>query len=80
MAAPSDEISAYERMRDSLETDHFGQWVLLHHEKLIGTYESFESVADDAVQRFGEGPYLIRQIGIPPPSLPVSVLYRSAHA
>jgi len=80
MAAPSDEISACERMRDSLETDHFGQWALLHHEKLIGTYESFESAADDAVQRFGEGSYLIRQIGIPPPSLLVSVLYRSAHA
>jgi len=80
MTALSDEISAYERMKNDLETDHFGKWALVRHEKLIGTYESFESAADNAVQMFGEGPYLIRQIGVPAPSLPASVLYRSAHA
>ena len=80
MTALSDEIAAYERMKNGLETDHFGQWALVHQEQLIGTYESFESAADDAVQKFGEGPYLIRQIGIPAPSLPASVLYRPVHA
>ena len=80
MTVLSDEISAYERMKNNLETDHFGKWALVHQGELIGTYGSFALAADDAVQRFGEGPYLIRQIGVPAPSLPVSVLYRSAHA
>ena len=80
MAALSDEIAAYERMRNDLEADHFGRWALVHQEELIGTYDSFESAADEAVERFGEGPYLIRQVGILAPSLPASVLYRLAHA
>ena len=80
MTALSDEISAYERMKNNLETDHFGQWVLVHEEKLIDTYESFEAAADDAVQRFGGGPYLIRRVGVSSPSLPASVLYRPIHA
>ena len=80
MTALSDEISAYEKMRNGLETDHFGEWVLVHQGDLVGTYESFELAADDAVRKFGKGPYLIRRIGVPAPSLPASVLYRPAHA
>ena len=80
MTVLSNEISAYERMKNDLETDHFAKWALVHQGELIGTYESFALAADEAVQRFGEGPYLIRQIGVPAPSLPVSVLYRSDHA
>ena len=80
MTALSDEIATYERMRNELETDHFGKWALVHHETLVGTYDSFELAADDAVQRFGEGPYLIRQIGVPASALPASVLYRPVHA
>ena len=55
MTALSDEIAAYERMKNGLETDHFGRWALVHREELIGTYESFESAADDAVRKFGGG-------------------------
>ena len=80
MTALSDEIAAYERMRNGLETDHFGKWALVHQETLVGTYESFELAADDAVQRFGKGPYLIRQVGASAPTLPASVLYRPVHA
>ena len=80
MNALSDEISAYEWMRNSLETDHFGKWALVHQGKLVSTYESFELAADEAVRQFGEGPYLIRQIGVAAPSLPASVLYRPIHA
>lgn len=78
MAALSKEIAAYERMRNDLELDHLGQWVVVHDEKLIGTYESFEKAAEEAVQRFGRGPYLIRQIGAPPLVLPAR--YRPVHA
>ena len=73
------EIAAYEKMRSDLETEHLGEWAIVHDEKLIGTYESFAAAADEAVQRFGRGPYLIREIGAPPTTLPASVLYRPVH-
>lgn len=80
MASLKKEIAAYENMRSDLEIDHFGEWVLVHDEELVGTYESFEAAAIEAVPRFGRGPYLIRQIGAPPITLPASVLYRPTHA
>ena len=80
MATLKKEIAAYENMRSDLETEHLGEWALIHDEELIGTYESFVVAADEAVQRFGRGPYLIREIGAPPTTLPASVLYRPVHA
>ncbi len=74
------DISAYEAMQNELEVRHFGKWVVLHDEKLIGAYDTFEAAAEDAVKRFGRGPYLIRRVGAPPPTLPASVLYHPAHA
>ena len=80
MTLLSDQISAYEEMRGCLETDHFGKWVVVYDEDLAGIYESFEAAAEDAVKRFGRGPYLIRQVGAPPMALPASVLYRPVNA
>ena len=71
----TNEIEAYETFRSELEMDHFGEWVVFHDEKLIGKYPSFEAAAVDAIQRFGRGPYLIRQIGQAPLTLPASVSY-----
>lgn len=76
----SKEIAAYERIRNALETDHFGKWVLVQDEKLVEIYSSFEEAAQDAVERFGRGPYLIKRVGEPPMTLPASVLYRPVHA
>ena len=80
MTGLSREIAAYERMRDTLETDHLNEWIVVHDEKLVGTYDSFEAAAEDAVRRFGRGPYLIRRVGAPPMTLPASVLYRPVRA
>ena len=76
MALLSEEIAAYEAMRDTLEVDYLGKWITLHDGILIGTYETFEEAAKEAVQQFGRGPYLIRQVGAPPAVLPTSLLYR----
>ncbi len=76
MALLSKEIAAYEKMKNQLETDHFGKWVIVYDEKLQGTYLTSEEAAYDAVKRFGRGPYLIRHVGGPPTTLPASVLYR----
>lgn len=53
-----------------------GEWVLIHNGITIGFFSSFEAAADDAVRHFGEGPFLIRQIGAEPITLPASVMYR----
>ena len=71
----TNEIEAYENLRSGLELDHFGEWVVLHDERLIAKYPSFEAAAEDAIQRFGRGPYLIRQIGQAPLTLPASVSF-----
>ena len=70
MGLLSRDIAAYERMRDVLEADHIFEWVVVHDEQLVGTYGDFQAAAEDAVRRFGRGPYLIRQIGEPPLNLP----------
>ncbi len=75
MAKLSEEIAAYERMQDVLEADHFGEWVVVHDGELIGTYANFEEAAVDAVRNFGRGPYLIRQVGEGPVTLPASLLF-----
>ena len=66
MSGLKEEIAAYKRMRDDLELEHLGKWVVVHDEKLAGIYDSFEVAADNPVQRFGRGPYLIKRAGEPP--------------
>lgn len=73
------ELAAYETLRSELEAHHMGEWIVMRDGKLIGTYGSFENAASDAVSRFGRGPYLIRQVGAPPVTLPASVMYNPVH-
>jgi hypothetical protein len=70
------EIAAYERLRPDLEARYMGRWVLIHEEKLVGVFRSFEETAAQAVDRFGRGPYAIRRVGAPPVLLPASVMHR----
>ena len=76
MAKLSEEIQAYEPIRDQLEADEWGKWVVVHDRELFGIYPSFEEAAEDAVEHFGRGPYLIRKVGEAPITLPASVLYQ----
>jgi|SRR5690242_19732293 len=75
MAELDEEIAAYEAMKQDLEVHSMGQWVLFHDREIVGMYDSFEKAAEDAVRQFGRGPYLIRQVGAPPVTLPASVMY-----
>lgn len=76
MSTITEEIAAYDAMRERLERDHFGEWVVIHDQQLASTHASFDAAAAAAVARFGRGPYLIRQVGVPHPPLPASVLYQ----
>jgi hypothetical protein len=80
MSELDNEIAAYETMRASLENHYMGQWVLVFGGKLEGVYHSFEVAAGDAVARHGRGPYLIRQVGAPPMTMPASVMYNLQNA
>jgi hypothetical protein len=73
----SDDIIAYDAMRADLEAKHTGSWVLFYNRELINVFDSFELAAEEAVRKFGRGPYLIRQIGAPPLTLPASAMYNS---
>jgi hypothetical protein len=74
------DIAAFERMRSTLEARHMGQWVVFYHEELIGTFDTFDHAAAEAVQRFKRGPFLIRQVGAEPMVLPASVMYCPVYA
>ena len=76
----SRQIEVYDENRTHLEADYFGKWIVMYNEEIAGTYESFEEAAEDAVCRFGRGPYLIREVGAGPISLPASLLYRPIDA
>jgi hypothetical protein len=77
--SPMDEltrdIEEYEKLREDLEAEHTGKWVLIKDRKLVALHDSFEKAAEDAVKQFGQGPYLIRQIGAPPITLSASAMY-----
>jgi hypothetical protein len=75
MSDLDNEIAAYEKIRNDLEANFMGKWVLIHDGELIGTFESFDAAANDAVVKFGRGPYLIRQVGASSVTLPASVAY-----
>ena len=80
MAQLAKDIEAYDRIRDDLEAKHDGEWVVIHDQQLVGTFLSLQAAAELAVQRFGRGPYLIRQVGQKPFTLSASVLYRPVYA
>src|SRR5690242_1770945 len=73
------EIAAYEAMQGELETKALGKWVVIVDGKLIDIYDGFESAAEAAVRQFGRGPYLVRQIGAPPMTLPASLMYHPVY-
>jgi hypothetical protein len=76
MAGPSIELAAYRARLFDLERSHHGEWVVFHGIDHVGFFHTFDDAAQEAVMRFGRGPYLNRQTGAPPVSLPVCVLQR----
>lgn len=69
-------IAAYEAQLKKLEKHHNGKWVVFHDCVLVDAFDTLDNAANEAVRRFGRGPYLIRQVGEPPARLPASILYR----
>ncbi len=78
MAKLREDIAAFDRAE--LEATHFKEWALFHRGQFIGTFPDFEAAATVAVDRFDDGPYLIRQVGAGPVQLPGGMVFRPAHA
>ena len=79
-AALARDIEAFEAKRDELETAHFGKFVVFHDGEFIGSFDTLDNAAREAVTRFGRGPYLIRKVGRPTSMpMPASVAYQVLH-
>jgi hypothetical protein len=79
VAALDTELAAYRQQAAQLEASYLGKWVLFKGADLIAIYDTFETAAEYAVERFGRGPFLIRQVGAPPIVMPISVAYNPGH-
>lgn len=79
MAVLQNDIAAFDRMRDELEAKHRNKWVVFRDGAFVAAFNDFEAAAAAAVDRFEEGPYLIRQVGAPPVQLPGGMIFTPAH-
>lgn len=81
MSVLGEDIAAFERMRAQLEADHPRAWVVFYRGVFIDAYPDFQAAAADAVDRFEQGPYLIRQVGAPATvSLSGGMTFTPSHA
>jgi len=75
------EIDAYERMKDDLLKHYAGKYVIIKDQQFRGSFDTFDAAARDAINHFGQGPYLIRKVSeLSVMPMPASVAYRPAHA
>lgn len=81
MTVLGDDIAAFERMRAELEAEHGRKWAVFHSGQFQAVFAEFDDAAAAAVDQFGSGPYLIRQIGAPAAiQLPGGMIFTPAHA
>ena len=75
------EIAAFEHMKSELLQHHNGKFVVFHDGQLQGSFDSFDSAAREAIKRFRDSPFLIRQVGAPEiMPMPASVAFRQLNA
>ena len=79
MTVLRDDIAAFDRMKADLEATHRNEWVVFYRGEFIDAFADFEAAATAAVERFDAGPYLIRQVGAQPISLPGGMVFTPTH-
>ena len=47
-----DQLQTYQDMKEELERDYFGRWIIIHQGRVEGDYESFNS-AEEARRNLG---------------------------
>ena len=74
------DIAAFERRKAKLQERYGGKFVVFHNGELEGSFDSFDSAARDALKRFRDTPFLIRQVDAPEAmSMPASIRFRPAN-
>ncbi|MDE2134277.1 MAG: hypothetical protein KGM97_01270 [Alphaproteobacteria bacterium] len=74
------EIRAFDQKREELERTYPNKFVVFKGDLFVGAWDTLDAAAAEAVRRYGRGPYLIRQVGAPPPAVPASVLFHNLAA
>jgi hypothetical protein len=56
------ELAKYEAVKPSLLGSAAGKYVLIHHDDVAGVFESFTDAVHEGYQRFGNVPFLVKQV------------------
>ena len=56
------ELKTFEQHRDRLLDAHEGKFVLIHGDQVIGTFDSQGDAISAGYQRFGNVPFLVKQV------------------
>ena len=74
-------IEAFDGRAEWLAEHHNGKYVIFHESTFVDSFDTFDAAAREAIRRFGQGPYLIRQVGRPREfPVPASVAYSPVRA
>lgn len=57
------EVSFYERERDALAAEYPGRYLLIHGDRLVGHFETFDEATAEGSRKFGTAPILVRLAG-----------------
>jgi hypothetical protein len=56
------ELAKYETIKPSLLGSAAGKYVLIRHDDVAGVFESFADAVREGYQRFGNVPFLVKQV------------------
>jgi hypothetical protein len=56
------EIETFEKHRDELVSAHRGQFALVKDSEVVGTYASEHDAITDGYHRFGNVPFLVKEV------------------
>lgn len=58
----SKDVEAFLRERAVLRRQHPSQWVVFAEERYRGAFDNYEGAVRFAIERFGGGPFLVRNV------------------
>jgi hypothetical protein len=62
MAVLATELQTYEQHRDELLSTAEGKFALIHGSEVVGAYESQMDAITEGYKRFGNVPFLVKQV------------------
>jgi hypothetical protein len=56
------ELDYFESMKAKFLKEFPGKYVLIHDDTLVGSYDKQEDAYNEGYERFGAGPFLVKQV------------------